>query len=81
MLHKKKPLAYNKIKRKHIAYMFMLLNTAIIGIFKVIIYICKPSAIYGHKRNFILTFLLEGCLMCHIYQVQDLQSHKPDFWG
>ena len=64
-----------------IAYMSMLLNTAIMGIFKVIIYMCKPSAIYGHKSYFILTFLLEGCLVYQIYQVQYLQRHKPGFWG
>ena len=57
----------------------MLLNTARIGIFLAIIYICKPGAIYGRKSNFILTFLLEGCLVYQIYQVQYLQSHKPGF--
>ena len=39
--------------------MSMLLNTAIKGIFTI--YICKLS-VYGHKSNFILTFLLEGAL-------------------
>ena len=33
MLHKKKPLTI-KIKQKHITYVSLLLNTAIIGIFK-----------------------------------------------
>ena len=33
MLHKKKPLTI-KIKQKHITYVFLLLNTAIISIFK-----------------------------------------------
>ena len=54
----------------------MLLNTAVIVIFYAIIYICKPGAINGRKSNFILTFLLEGCLVYQIYQVQYLQSHK-----
>ena len=67
-----KETPHNKLKQKHIAYMSMLLNTAIMGIFKVIIYMCKPSAIYGHKSNFILTFLLEGCLVYQIYQVQQV---------
>ena len=58
--------------------MSMLLNTAIKGIFTI--YICKLS-VYGHKSNFILTFLLEGCLVYQIYQVQYLQSHKLGFWG
>ena len=42
---------------------------------------CKPGAIHGRKRNFILTFLLEGCPMYQIYQVQYLQIHKAGFWG
>ena len=29
----------------------------------------------------ILTFLLQGCLVYQIYQVQYLQSHKLGFWG
>ena len=33
------------------------------------------------KSNFILTFLLEGCLVYQIHQVQYLQSYKPGFWG
>ena len=73
-----------KIKQKHITYMSLLLNTVIMGIFQAIIYICKPGAIYsiyGRKSNFILTFLLERCLVYQIYQVQYLQSHKPGFWG
>ena len=78
MLHKKKAL-FSKIKQEHITYMSMLLNTAIIGIFKVIIYIRKPGTIYGGKSNFILIFLLEGCLLYQICQV--LESHKPGFWG
>ena len=59
----------------------MLLNTAVIVIFYAIIYICKPGAINGRKSNFILTFLLEGCLVYQIYQVQYLQSYKPGFRG
>ena len=51
MLHKKKTLI-TKIKQKHFTDMFMLLNTA-----------TKPGAINGPKSNFILTFLLEGCLV------------------
>ena len=74
-----KKTRYNKIKQKLITYMSMLLNTAMIGIFLAIIYICKPGAVYGRKSNFILTFLLEGCLVYQIYQVQYLQSHKPGF--
>ena len=70
-----------KIKLKHITYMSMLLNTALMGIFKAVIYICKPGVIYGRKSNFVQTFLLEGCLVYQIYQVQYLQSHKPGFWG
>ena len=66
MLHEKKPL--KKIKQKHVAYASEL--TAIICIFQVIIYICKLGAIYGHKSNFIITFLLEDCLVYQIYQVQ-----------
>ena len=46
MLHKKKPLNI-KIRQKYITYVSLLLNTALIGIFHVIIYICKPGAIYG----------------------------------
>ena len=80
MLHKKKSLTI-KIKQKHIANMSMLLNTAITVVFYAIIYICKPGAINGRKSNFILTFLLEGCLVYQIYQVQYLQSHKPGFRG
>ena len=58
------------------------LNTALIGIFfKVIIHISKPGAIHGRKSNYILTFLLEGCLVYQIYQVQYCQSLKPGFWG
>ena len=45
MLHKKTPLIYIQIKQKHITYMSMLLNTAIIGIFGAITYICNPCAI------------------------------------
>ena len=41
---------------------------------------CKPGAMYGRKSNFILTFLLEGCFVYQIYQIQYLQSHKPGLW-
>ena len=63
--------------------MYMLLNTAIRAIFWAIIYVCNPGAIYSHcgKSNFILTFLLEGCLEYQIYQVQYLQSNKAGFGG
>ena len=71
----------DKIKQRHITYISMLLNTAKIGIFWAITYICKPGAMYGRKNNFILTFLLEGCLVYQIYQVQYLQSHMAGFWG
>ena len=80
MLLKKKPHTI-KIKPKHITNMSMLLNTALICIFRAVIYICKPGVIYGRKSDFILTFLLEGCLVYQIYQIQYLQSHKPGFWG
>ena len=80
MLHEKKPLNI-KIRQKYITYVSLLLNTALIGIFHVIIYICKPGAIYGRKSNFILTFLFEGCLLNQVYQVQYLRNHKPSFWG
>ena len=43
------------------------------------IYIFKPGSIYGRKNNFILLFLLEGCFLYQIYQIQYLQSHKPGF--
>ena len=66
--------------QKHIAYLSLLLNTAIISFFQVIIYKCKPGAMYGRKSNFILTFLLEGCFVYQIYQIQYLQSHKPGLW-
>ena len=59
----------------HITYMSMLLNTATTAFLKQLS-ICKPDAIYGRKSNFILTFLLEGCLVYQIYQVQPLQSRK-----
>ena len=36
------------------------------------IYKCKPGAMYGRKSNLILTFLLEGCFVYQIYQVQYL---------
>ena len=49
MLHKKKPLTI-KIKRKHITYVSLLLNTAIIGL------------IYGRKSNFIPTFSFNSAL-------------------
>ena len=65
MLHKKKPLN-TKIRQKYITYVSLLLNTALIGIFHVIIFICKPGAIYGRKSNFILTFLFEGCLLSSV---------------
>ena len=54
-----------------------------IGIFKQLSLLSYYlSAIYGRKSNyFILTFLLQGCLVYQIYQVQHLQSHKPSFWG
>ena len=55
--------------------MSVLLNTAIIGIFNAIIFICKLGAIFSHKSNFILTLSPEGCLVYQIYQVQYLQSH------
>ena len=74
-------LQYNNIKQKHIIYMSMLLNTAIIGIFWDISYICQPGAIYGGKSNIIVTFLLEGCLVYQLYEIQYLQGHKPGFWG
>ena len=77
MLYTKKPLKI-KINQKHITYMSLLLNTAVLSIFLAIIYICKPGAIYSLKRNFVITFLLEGCPVYQIYQVQYLQSHK---WG
>ena len=82
MLHKKKPLKIT-IKQKHITFMYMLLNTAIPAIFWAIIYVCNPGAIYSHchKSDFILTFLLEGCLEYQIYQVQYLQSNKAGFGG
>ena len=82
MLHKKKPIKIT-IKQKHITSMNMLLNTAIPAIFWAIIYVCNPGAIYSHcgKSNFILTFLLEGCLEYQIYQVQYLQSNKAGFGG
>ena len=48
--------------------MSMPLNTATMGIFKAIIYICR--------NNFILTFPLEKCLVYQINQVQYFQSHK-----
>ena len=80
MLHKKKPHTI-KIKQKRISYTSMLLNTALIGVFKAVINICKPGAIYGRKSNFVPTFFLEGCLAYQIYQVQYLQYHKPGFWG
>ena len=82
MLHKKKSLKI-KTKQKHITYMSLFLKKAIIGIFEQLsLSICKPGAIYGRKSNyFILTFLLQGCLVYQIYQVQYLQSYKPDFWG
>ena len=35
---------------------------------KHITYICKLGAIKGRKSNFILTFLLEGCLVYEVYQ-------------
>ena len=41
----------------------------------------KHIATYGHKSNFILTFLLEVCLVYQIYQVQYPQSHKLGFSG
>ena len=42
-------------------------STTIVANFKAITYICKPGAIYGRKSSFILTLLLEGCL---VYQIQ-----------
>ena len=77
----KKKLHTIKIKPKHITNRSMLLNTALICIFWAVIYICKQGVIYGRKSDFILTFLLEGCLLYQIYQTQYLQSHKPGFWG
>ena len=48
---------------KHITHMSMLLNTALIGIFYAVFYICKPGVIYGRKSNFILIFQsLKGAL-------------------
>ena len=58
--------------------MSILLNTAKIGKFKQLSTYVNRGAIYGGKSNFILTFLLEGCPMYQIYQVQ---SQKPGFWG
>ena len=62
--------------RKGITYVSLLLNAAIRGIFLAVIYICKPGTIHGRKNNFILPFLLEGCLVYQICQVQYLQSHN-----
>ena len=45
----KKEIHYNEIKRKHITYMFMILNTATIRLFNTIVYICKPDSIYVVK--------------------------------
>ena len=82
MLHKKKPFTIT-IKQKHITFMYMLMNTAIPAIFWAIIYTWNPGAIYGHrgKNNFILTFLLAGCLEYQIYKVQYLQSNRAGFGG
>ena len=79
---KKKPLTIT-IKQNHITFTYMLLNTAISAIFWAIIYIWNSGAIYGHrgKSNFILTFLLEGCLEYQIYQVHYLQSNRAGFGG
>ena len=57
----------------------MLLNTAIIGKFNKLSVICKPGSIHGCKSNFILTLLLKGALA--LYQIYQVQSQKPDFWG
>ena len=61
--------------------MSMLLNTTTIGKFKQLSTYVKRVQYTVIKNNFILTFLLEGCLMYQLYQVQYLQSHKPGFWG
>ena len=42
----------NKMKQKNIIYMFMLLNTATIGIIYAIVSPCKLGAIDGRIRNF-----------------------------
>ena len=80
MLHKNKSPNI-KIRQKHITYMSLLLNIALIGIFSAIFYLCKLGAIHSRKSNFILTFLLEGCLVNQVYQFQYLRSHTPSFWG
>ena len=59
--------------------MSMLLNTTTIGKFKQLSTYVKRVQYTVIKNNFILTFLLEGCLMYQLYQVQYLQSHKPGF--
>ena len=72
---------FQSAKRAGLQHFYASEYSCIIIIFYAIIYICKPGAINGRKSNFILTFLLEGCLVYQIYQVQYLQSHKPGFRG
>ena len=77
---KETPYSKNKAEAYY-QHVYASEYSCIIIIFYAIIYICKPGAINGLKSNFILTFLLEGCLVYQIYQVQYLQSHKPSFRG
>ena len=71
MLHKKKPLTI-KIKQKRITHLSLLLKKAIIDIFLsnyLHNYVNRVEHMKnGRQRNhFILTFLLQGCLVYQIY--------------
>ena len=52
-------------------YHMVKFTVSLISLSSVHLFVCFP----------ILTFLLEGCSVYQIYQVQYLQSHKPSFWG
>ena len=83
MLHKKTPLQQNKAEAYYLRVFASeeSYNRYFLSNYLVHNYV-KPGAIYGRKSNhFILTFLLQGCLVYQKYQVQYLQSHKPGFWG
>ena len=46
---------------------------------QAIIYVCKPGAICGRKRNFIPTFLLEGYLCIKYIKYSTSRAISWDF--